>query len=180
MTQFGKKNVIIKDGTFDTGTNQGTCDLLYPFLESCLRYVKNGASEEWDRGDNNDGMLTMNRGIQAVIRVINDIVNHLVERKEIFPKEQKTDDLVKQVAFYLDPLNEYLSNLTVQERKDLRGYFGGGADTRFWRAFQREIAKVRTDFNPEGLKEYLENEAKTYNSDSVTYLREIEASTKQL
>lgn len=180
MTQFGKKNVIIKDGTFDTGTNQDTCDLLYPFLESCLRYVKNGASEEWDRGDNNDGMLTMNRGIQAVIRVINDIVNHLVERKEIFPKEQKTDDLVKQVAFYLDPLNEYLSNLTVQERKDLRGYFGGGADTRFWRAFQREIAKVRTDFNPEGLKEYLENEAKTYNADSVTYLREIEASTKRI
>ena len=124
-------------------------------------------------------MLTMNRGIQAVIRVINDIVNHLVECKEISPKMQKTEELVKQVAFYLDPLNEYLNNLTQQERKDLRGYFGGGADTRFWRAFQREIAKERSDFAPDGLREYWENEAKTYNADSMTYLREIEAWIKQ-
>ena len=179
MTQFGKKNVIVKDGTFDVGSNQSTCDLLYPFLESCLRYVKDAASDEWDRGDSNDGMLTMNRGIQALIRVINDIVNHLVERKEIFPKTQKTDEIVKLVAFYLDPLNEYLNNLTQQERKDLRGYFGGGADVRFWRAFQREIAKVRTDFNPDGLQVYWENEAKTYNADSLTYLREIEVWIKQ-
>lgn len=180
MTQFGKKNAISQDGTFDVGNNQGTCDLLYPFLESCLRYVKDEAQDEWDRGDSNDGMLTMNRGIQGVIRVINDIVNHLVERKEIFPKTQKTEDVVKQVCFYLDPLNAYFNQLTTQERRDLRGYFGGGADTRFWRAFQREIAKVRTDFNPDGLKEYLENEAKTYNADSMTYLCEIEAQTKEM
>lgn len=174
MSQFGKKNCIIKDGTFDVGNNQDTCELLYPFLEGCLRYVKNEVPEEWERGDNNYGVLTMNRGIQAVIRVINDIVNHLVDLKEIFPKSQRTEELIDQVAFYLDPLNEYLNNLTQQERKELRGYFGGGADTRFWRAFQREIAKERSDFNPDGLKEYWENEAKTYNSDSITYLREIE------
>lgn len=178
MSQFGKKNAIIKDGTFDVGTNQATCDLLYPFLEECLRYVRDGALDEWERGDSNDGMLTMNRGIQAVIRVINDIVNLLVDRKEISPKVQKTSELVSQVKFYLDPLNEYLSSLTMQERKDLRGYFGGGADTRFWRAFQREIAKVRTDFRPEGLEEYWENEAKTYNVDSLAYLREIESKVK--
>ncbi len=179
MTQFGKKNSIVKDGTFDVGENSGTCDLLYPFLEGCLRYVKNEVTEEWARGDSNDGMLTMNRGIQAVIRIINDIVNHLIDCKEIFPKTQKTEELVKQVAFYLDPLNEYLNRLTQQERKELRGYFGGGADTRFWRAFQREIAKVRPNFNPDGLKEYWENEAKTYNADSMTYLREIEAWIKK-
>lgn len=174
MSQFGKKNCIIKDGTFDVGNNQDTCELLYPFLEGCLRYVKNEVPEEWERGDNNYGVLTMNRGIQAIIRVINDIVNHLVDLKEIFPKSQRTEELIDQVAFYLDPLNEYLNNLTQQERKELRGYFGGGADTRFWRAFQREIAKERSEFNPDGLKEYWENEAKTYNSDSITYLREIE------
>lgn len=179
LTQFGKKNTIVKDGTFDVGTNQDTCNLLYPFLEACLRYIKDEVPSEWERGDSSDGMLTMNRGIQAVIRVISDVVNHLIERNEIFPKMQKTDELVKQISFYLDPLNDYLNNLTPQERKDLRGYFGGGADTRFWRAFQREIAKKRSDFNPEGLQEYWENEAKTYNADSVTFLREIEAWIKQ-
>lgn len=179
MTQFGKKNCIVKDGTFDTGTNQGTCDLLYPFLEECLRYVKDASPDEWNRGDSNEGMLTMNRGIQAVIRVINDIVNYLVDKKEISPKVQKAEELAKQVEFYLDPLTDYLNNLTPQERKDLRGYFGGGADTRFWRAFQREISKVRKDFNPEGLQEYWEDEAKTFNADSIAYLSEINAWVKK-
>lgn len=179
MTQFGKKNTILKDGTFDTGTNQSTCDLLYPFLESCLCYIKAEASDEWERGDLDKGMLTMNRGMQAVIRVINDIVNHLVSRKEISPKIQKTSELVKQVEFYLDPLIDYLNNLTQQERKDLKGYFGAGGSTRFWRTFQREIAKIRSDFNPDGLQEYWENEAKTYNADSLTYLHHIELWIRQ-
>lgn len=180
ITQFGKKNTIVKDGTFDIGTNQGTCDLLYPFLEGCLRYVKDGAIDEWERGENNDGILTMNRGIQGVIRVVNDIVNHLVEKKESAPKQQKVDDLVKQVSFYLDPLIDYFNHLTPQERKELRTFFGGGADVRFWRAFQRQISSVRSDFNPEGLKEYWENEAKTYNADSMVYLREIKVWVKHI
>lgn len=180
LTQYGKKNSILHDGSFDVGSNQGTCDLLYPFLEGCLRYIKDNAVDEWERGDSNDGMLTMNRGIQAIIRVINDIVNMLIERKEVSPKLQKTDEIVKQVVFYLDPLIEYLNTLTPKDRKDLRGYFGGGADTRFWRAFQREIARQRPDFQPEGLSEYWENEAKTYNADSITYLREIEVRIKSI
>lgn len=180
LTQFGKKNSITIDGTFDVGTNQDTSDLLYPFLESCLRYLKESAEEEWERGDSRDGMLTMNRGIQAVIRVINDIVNLLIDRKEISPKTQKTEELVEQVAFYLDPLCDYFNHLTPQERKDLRGYFGGGADTRFWRAFQRVIADCRPDFRPEGMEEYWTNEAKTYNADSLKYLRDIGSLIKEL
>lgn len=180
LTQFGKKNVIVKNGTFDVGTNQDTCDLLYPFLEDCLRYVKEACTDEWDRGDSNDGMLTINRGIQAILRVINDVVNHLIECKQVDPKTQRKEDLVKRVAFYLDPLIEYLNHLTRQERKELRGYFGGGADTRFWRAFQREVAKVRSDFNPEGLKEYWENEAKTYNADTLSFIRDIEKCVKDI
>jgi DNA sulfur modification protein DndB len=180
LTQFKKKTEIVKDGTFDVGSNQKTCDLLYPFLEACLRYVKDGAIEEWEKGDSNDGILTMNRGIQAVVRVINDIVNHLVENKRISPKEQNVDEIVKEVSFYLDPLIEYINGVTQDARKELRGYFGGGADTRFWRTFQQEISKVRNDFAPDGLKQYWDNEAKTYNADSIKYIREIEVQTKGL
>lgn len=180
FSQFGKKNCIVKDGTFDVGTNQGTCDLLYPFLEGCLRYVKNASPDEWERGDVGDGMLTINRGIQAVIRAINDVVNLLVSRGDCNPKTEKTEKLIRDVSFYLDPLTRYLNGLTQQERKDLRGFFGGGADTRFWRAFQKAIAEERPDFQPEGLKDYWDNEAKLFNADSRTYLLEIESKLKQI
>ncbi len=177
FSTYGKNNVIIKDGTFDLGENQSTCDLFYPFIEECLRYVKLHTENEWAK-DKDCGMITINRGIQAIIRVINDIVDHLIGRHEISPKIQKTSELVEKVCFYLDPLNDYLNNLTDEQRKDLRGYFGGGADKRFWRAYQKAVADARGDFKPDGLNEYWLNEAKLFNNESTQYLREIETEIK--
>ena len=62
----------------------------------------------------------------------------------------------------------------------MRGYFGGGAETRFWRAFQKAIANDRSDFVPNGLKEYWDNEAKLYNNESLQYLAEIRKAVKNL
>lgn len=180
FTQFGKRNTIVSDGTFDLGDNlQNTCDLFYPFLEECLRYVKNATENEWVKGDTNNGILTMNRGMQALIRVINDVVDMLVDRKTIAPKTMKTDEVFVEVQYYLDPLIDYLNNITPEQRKDLRGYFGGGADTRFWRAFQKAIADARSDFRPENLEEYWLDQAKTFNDESMKYLREIETIVKE-
>lgn len=180
FTVFRKKNVIERDGTFDLGENQETCDLFYPFIEECLKYVMVNAEKEWGRGDREFGILTINRGIQALLRVINDIVNHLIAGNIIDPKRDKLEEYLPQIQFYLDPLINYINNMSFEQRKDLRGYFGGGAETRFWRAFQKAIADIRSDFIPEGLKEYWDNEAKLYNQESLQYITEIRKAVKDL
>lgn len=177
---YGKKNVLQKSGTFDCGNNQDTCDLFYPFIEKCLLYIRNKSLNEWNKGDKDNGMIVMNRGIQAVIRVIDDIVNMLVEKGIISPKNQDIDDMFSLIEYYLKPLTEYLNALTPEQRKNLRGYFGGGADTRFWRAYQKAIADSRPDFNPEGLNEYWQNESKEYNDDTNTMLKELESKIKMV
>ena len=73
---------------------------------------------------------------------------------------------------------DYINGLTAEQRKDLRGYFGGGADTRFWRAYQKAIANARLDFTPEGLDEYWQNETKIYNDETKSMLTDIEAKIK--
>ena len=70
--------------------------------------------------------------------------------------------------------------MNVEQRKDLRGYFGGGADTRFWRAYQKAVADMRADFNPEGLDDFWQNEAKIYNEETQNMLHEIESKVKLL
>lgn len=177
---YGKKNVLQKEGTFDCKDNQETCDLFYPFIEKCLLYIRESCLEEWNKGDSDSGMLTMNRGIQAIIRVIDDIVNMLVEKDMIHPKTQDLDDMFGLIKYYLKPLTEYINNLNVEQRKDLRGYFGGGADTRFWRAYQKAVADMRADFNPEGLDDFWQNEAKIYNEETQNMLHEIESKVKLL
>ena len=177
---YGKKNILQKEGTFDCQDNQETCDLFYPFIEKCLLYVREACIKEWERGDRDSGMLTMNRGMQAVIRVIDDIVNMLVEKGMIFPKTQALDDMFGLIQYYLKPLTDYINDLTPEQRKDLRGYFGGGADTRFWRAYQKAIADARPDFMPEGLDEFWQNETKAYNEETKTMLYEIESKMKDI
>ncbi len=180
FTLFGKKNIIIKDGTFDVGENQATCDVFYPFLEECLRYIKNNVEDEWSKDENENGILTINRGIQGIIRVINDIINYLVDKNLIKPKECRLEDLFDEVKYYLDPLITFFSVVSPEQRKDLRSFFGGGADTLFWRTFQKAISDTRSDFNPEGLKKYWEDEAKTYNDESSSYLRDAENKLKEI
>ena len=177
---YGKKNVLQKEGTFDCGDNQETCDLFYPFIEKCLLYVREASITEWERGDRDSGMLTMNRGLQAIIRVIDDIVSMLVDKGMINPKTQALDDMFGLIQYYLKPLTDYLNSLTPEQRKDLRGYFGGGADTRFWRAYQKAVADARPDFNPEGLDEFWQNETKAYNEETKVMLYEIESKLKDI
>ena len=177
---YGKRNALQKEGTFDCKDNQETCDLFYPFIEKCLLYIRESCLNEWDKGDRDSGMLTMNRGIQAVIRVIDDVVNMLVEKGMIQPKTQELDDMFGLIRYYLKPLTDYINNLTSEQRKDLRGYFGGGADTRFWRAYQKAIADMRPDFNPDGLEDFWQNETKIYNEETQTMLREIISKVKLL
>ena len=177
---YGKKNALQKEGTFDCKDNQETCDLFYPFIEKCLLYIREACLEEWDKGDSDNGMLTMNRGIQAVVRVIDDVVNMLVEKGMINPKTQALDDMFGLIQYYLKPLTDYINNLNAEQRKDLRGYFGGGADTRFWRAYQKAIADMRPDFTPEGLEEFWQNETKMYNEETVSMIQEIVTKVKLL
>ena len=177
---YGKKNTLQKEGTFDCKDNQETCDLFYPFIEKCLLYIRESCLEEWDKGDRDSGMLIMNRGIQAVVRVVDDVVNMLVEKGMIQPKTQELDDMFGLIKYYLKPLTDYINNLTAEQRKDLRSYFGGGADTRFWRAYQKAIADMRPDFKPEGLDEFWQNESKVYNEETQAMLQEIVAKVKLL
>ena len=176
---FGKKNSIVKNGTFDVGENQDICDLFYPFLESCLLFIKANSPDEWVKNDN-DGLIVINRGIQAIIRVIDDLITHLIETDDLNPRTTAPKVTAKKLEFYLSPLCDYFNTISDADRKDLRSYFGGGGDKRFWMAFRKAISDVRTEFKPEGLDEYWLNEAKQFNEDSSVYLRDIEVAVKEL
>lgn len=178
---YGKKNALQKEGTFDCKgpTRRPAIFFIHSSKNVCF-ILERHAWRNGDKGDSDNGMLTMNRGIQAVVRVIDDVVNMLVEKGMINPKTQALDDMFGLIKYYLKPLTDYINNLNTEQRKDLRGYFGGGADTRFWRAYQKAIADMRPDFTPEGLEEFWQNETKMYNDETVSMIQEIVTKVKLL
>ena len=177
---YSKKGELISKGSFDLEDNQESCDLFYPFIEKCFLYIRENCLDEWNKGDKEDGMLTINRGIHGIIRVLDDLVNMLVEKGMIHPKNQDVEDMFVLLKYYLKPLTEYINALTTEQRKEIKKVFGGGGDVRFWRAYQKAIADVRVDFKPEGLDEYWLNEAKTFNDETRIMIGEVENKLKTI
>ncbi len=176
FSQFTKDNTISIDGTYDLADNQRTVDNFYVFLEGCLKYVKANCEKEWSLGE--QGILTINRGIQGIIRIINDIVLLLIKQNKITPKTQTSEVVIDEVIYYLEPLMDYINLLNDDARKEYRSFLGGGADNKFWRKFQKIISEKHSDFMPDGLSEYIENETKQYNTESKEYLSAIEDKLK--
>lgn len=178
FTQFGKDNVIVKSGTYDKGTNQATKDVFFPFLCECFNYIKIHCEDEWNKGEENNGILTVNVGVYAMIKVFSDIVDMLIDSKEIDPKQNKPEEVVDALHYYLDPLITFIENITPDDRTKLRTTYGGNGKTKAWRTFQQSISKERKEFSPEGLEEWWRNNAKLFNEESFSLIIDIETEIK--
>jgi len=173
FSQF-KANAITKDGTFDKGNNNATYDAFFPFVQQCFGYIQNGVPDEWAKGELDNGFLTINAGVYSLIRLFNDIVDHLIAKSAINPKVDRTADIVEEMVYYLDPLIKFFKALTVEQKELLRKSYGTGGRTKYWRTLQRAIAEIRPDFNPEGMEQYWVDNAKTFNEESYKMIRDIE------
>lgn len=178
FSTFAKNNTIATNGSFDVGDNQTTIDRFYPFLEGCFKTVKNECETEWSLGE--QGILTINRGIQGIIRIINDVVNLLIAQNKLFPLTQDIDDIINEVEYYMSPLLNHINKLTEEQRIELKSFYGGGAENKYLHYFQKVIHDSLTDFNPEGLEEYIENTTKEYNATSKEYIYAIEEKLKDV
>ena len=179
FSSFDKKNNEIKHGTFDRGNNEATCNCFYPFIESYFLLCQAKCNDEWER-DDGEGIIVINRGIYGLIKVFDDIVNMLIEKKMIFPDEQTAEDMMPFIELYLTPLCEYFNRVSIDERKELKSYLGEGGNTRFWRTFQKVISEKRKEFVPDGLNDYWMNESKAYNADSASYIEDITHKLKDI
>lgn len=173
---FGQftKNAIKSDGTFYRGNNDETYDKFFPFIQDCFRYIKDALPEEWNLGESNNGYLAINAGIENLIRLFSDVIDHLVKSNTIKPKSDNTEIIIKEVAYYLDPLISYFKLLSNEQKIELRKSYGTGGRARYWRILQKAINAARPEFLPNGMEKYWKDEAKAFNEDSYRMISEME------
>jgi DNA sulfur modification protein DndB len=165
-------------GTFYLGNNDSTYDKFFPFIQGALNHIKQGLLYEWNQGEGDDGFVSINAGVESLIRVFSDIVDHLTKSGKINPKSDSTKKLIDEMSFYLDPLVEYFKSLNSEQRLELRKSYGTGGRGKYWRLLQKAINNVRSDFNPEGMAKYWKDEAKAYNEESFKMIRDLETYMK--
>lgn len=165
---------VLNQGLFYNGNLQMMQESIYKFLLETLNYVQKESKEFSE-----NGFFLSNPGIESLIRIISDILDHLKTQKTINPLKDPIPELVKQVSFYLDPLLVEIEEMTTEDKEDLRKRYGAGAPTYYLRTWQQKINYHRNDFNPEGLSEYWEDNSKKYNKESFSMIETIETHLKK-
>ena len=178
LSKYDAKNVLTQNGIFDLDDNDATLKLLYAFIEKCMFYVKNNATQEWEKGSGENGIITINNGIGGLIRVVNDIANYLIDNETISPMSDTPDAMAKEAEYYLAPVCRFISNMSDEVRLDIRKAYGGNGPMHCWRHFQRAIHNERPEFAPEGMSKYWDDHGKEFNAQSLKIMPEIEQAVK--
>lgn len=179
LSRYSKGNIIEENGTFDKGKNEATSKILLPFITNCFNYIKENLPEEWEKGERDQGILTINNSMYGLIKILNDIVNHLIKFNKINPKTDDPYHISQEVHYYLAPLVNFFDEITEDERKEIRTNYGSGGKTKVWRIFQKVVSEHRKDFQPTGLQQWIRDNTKQYNVASFEMIHDLENFIKE-
>ena len=175
-TSFDKSNCVEgKVGLLDSSIpdNEETLDTLLPFIEEYLNYFRIRLSEEWIAGEANQGLLTNNTGVYALLRVLGDILNYAVEQGIQLPASKKFSDFLPLISSMLDGIVDFYKNLDSELRAEIRGKYGDSGAIQHWRYLQKAINDVEPDFIPSGFEKWWTDNSKQYNDESLVLIAEI-------
>jgi len=157
-------------GTFYKGDLDKAYENLSKYLMLSFEYIKDNLKQEWESPES---IIVINKGVFAIIKLLSDIVDFLLENDIINEKSNPTNTF-NETKHYLDPIINFFKNITSDTVIELKTSYGIGGDTKYWRTLQKEVRDTYNEFNPNGLDEFLLKEKKEYNTEAFEIIREIE------
>lgn len=168
-----------KPGSFYRGSIDTTLGPLTDFLELCFGYLRDELPNQWNIGRGDGGFVFTNAGAEAILRLVGDLVDHLVAEGKIDPRQQSAQDVFAQIRLLLAYLTSYLNNLSADDVAEFRTWLGSGGPTKYLRQFQSALVDAAPDFDPDGFAEWKQNQEKQFNAESYTMINEIESFLRQ-
>ncbi|GAI17499.1 unnamed protein product, partial [marine sediment metagenome] len=122
----------------------------------------------------------MNDGVTILVGVLRSVFEHLAGKS--YNLIQLTNiELVDVIRPFGESLGEYLGNLSLEERKASRAAWRGGqGQAAGRRTFEKALHSGFPDFEPAGLKEFLELETANTNKQAYDIIHRIEKNLKEI
>lgn len=167
-------------GFFDSAdeTNDYAEKKLYPFLVQAFKHFQDSLPEEWNRGEDNQGILTNNVGVQAFLRIFSDIVEYLSDEKVISTQNDDIKSIISKCTPYFDSIVDFYKAMDSETRAEIKRQLGGNGPVRHWRYLQKAIINRFSQFKPDGYDEWWADNSKTYNNEASEKLQLIEMAVK--
>ena len=175
LTTFDKNNGLIEVGRFDNGesANEFAYYKLLPFLNAAFNYLKEKLPEEWNRGEEDQGLLTNNTGIQALLRVFSDMIEFSEGQGGFVAKNTSPEEIVHAIEPLLDAIVSFYSEMSAGLRSEIKTQYGSNGPMQHWRYLQKAIHDRYIEFTPEGFEAWWADNSKQYNNASLAMLDAI-------
>ena len=127
-------------------------------------FLKLKSETNWSLGSSSGGFISMNIGLASVIRLVDSILKTENSLNNVQIQTKSAKDIFEICKPKLQHLANYINNLSLIEIQNFRsaGTGGQGRDNVF-REFQNYIYQNDTNFNPDGLHEWIRNNSGEYN-----------------
>ena len=173
---YKNDNTITSIGTFEKSDNDSTFNSIYPFLVKCFQYLKDHCADEWNKGQ--QGFLTINNCIYAIICIFGDIVN-IVLSKEGKDKVPDGSAFAQECRPFLKALADTINSLDGATKNVIKTSKGGNAKKESWRKLQAAFHEKYPDFTNAELEKYIVENCGNYDEESKEYLEKILVSLKK-
>ncbi len=175
LSTFDKNNALINIGQFDNGEagNEFAQAKLEPFIKASFVYLNSKLEEEWNHGEEQQGLLTNNSGIQALLRVLSDIIDFLQNQGLFVAKNASLDIIMQNVEPLLDAIVDFYLNMNPELRNEIKTQYGSNGPIQHWRYLQKAIHDRYEDFTPDGYETWWVDNSKQYNEASLNMLDDI-------
>ena len=176
FTSF-KNNNAIGIGLFDNTTPENSygLNLALPFLKLAFGYFKRALPDEWERGDREQGLLTNNTGIYALLHIFSDVLEFNENKHIASAKLNSPEELLKYSEPFFETIVSFYKTLDSDLRTEIKTQYGTTGSSRHWRFLQKAIHDQFNEFAPPGLEDWWTNNSKQYNSCSKEMINEIES-----
>lgn len=170
---FSRTQVTTR-GSFYAGDNAPTASILIPFLEAAFTYLSEMLPAQWALGSAEGGFVFINNGVEAYLRLLSDVVDHVVESAGVDPLTWSASEVLSACTYYIDPLIDHLESLDANQGAEYRRLYGSGAGLRYYRRLQEAVREARPEFNPPGLDAWLKAQDRASNNQAREIVDDLE------
>jgi DNA sulfur modification protein DndB len=122
--------------------------------------------------------LAMNDGVTICINVLKSVLEHLVGKFKLNGLDDY--ELIELIIPFGEILGEYLGSMSLEERDHFRKLRGVQGQTAGTRQCQAAIQRVKPEFQPSGLKDFIERAKAGYNEQGRVIIDRIEKSLQDV
>ncbi len=154
-----RKGSIVEYGPLWAVESSATLERTLEILNGWFRLIQERNLNWWEAGSGDGGGLAMNDGVTICINVLRSVLLFLKDQDKNLDNVTNKDLMVRLNQYGI-ALGDYLSSLDNESKQEFRRLRGGQGQDRGTRMCQAGIKQHISEFNPAGLKDWMDQESK--------------------